>query len=458
METSVLIIDDNRVYLESIKAFLNARKVQADSLLDPLQVESRLRRQPYQCIVLDLIMPGMNGEQVLEKIKKVAPGIPVILNSGASNIETAVRCIKKGAFHFIEKTESPESLLHLISLARRQYLRTSEELEKYRLIGSSKLINQLRENIRTVADSEASVLILGESGTGKEHVAGLLHYLSKRANEPFISLNCAAISENLIESELFGYVKGAFTGALRDQPGAFTAADNGTLFLDEIGDLPANAQTKLLRTLSSGEIKRVGESHSRKVNVRIVAATNRNLPELITSGLFREELYYRLNQLVLHTPPLRDHPEDIPELTKHFLPSANRKNNRYISGISRDAMYHLLRHRWPGNVRQLQSVILRSVAFATNEEISEQEVLDAMAGAEQFQTIQTEQHREPMAQSEIRSMADAVADFQRQYVIAVLYACNGRKGETAEKLGLSRQTFYRLMEKLELSSIDFRVD
>ncbi|MEL6823791.1 MAG: helix-turn-helix domain-containing protein, partial [Calditrichota bacterium] len=177
----------------------------------------------------------------------------------------------------------------------------------------------------------------------------------------------------------------------------------------------------------------------------------------ITSGLFREELYYRLNQLVLHTPPLRDHPEDIPELTSHFLPLANRKNNRYISGISRDAMYHLLRHRWPGNVRQLQSVILRSVAFADNEEIAAQEVLDAMEGAGQFQSVPPEKKNEPVALSEVLTMADAVAEFQRQYLIAVLYACNGRKGETAAKLGLSRQTFYRLMEKLELNKLDFEL-
>ncbi|MGH1364712.1 MAG: sigma-54-dependent transcriptional regulator [Calditrichia bacterium] len=454
MNTSVLIIDDNRVYLESIQAFLKARRVQVDILQNPLHLEAKLHRSSYHCIVLDLVMPGMDGEKTLELVQKIAPEIPVVLNSGASNIETAVRCIKKGAFHFIEKSESPESLLQLIHLAQRQYRRTYEEIEAYRLIGSSKSMEKLRGDINKVADSSATVLILGESGTGKEHVAGLLHYLSSRANEPFVTLNCAAISENLIESELFGHVKGAFTGAIRDQDGAFIAAHGGTLFLDEIGDLPQSAQTKLLRVLGSGEIKRVGDAQTRTVDVRIVAATNQDLSELIRAGTFREELFYRLNQLVLRTPPLRDHPEDIPELSEHFLPVANRKNNRYVAAFAKDAMYFILRYRWPGNVRQLQSVILRAVAFAEGNEITQQDVSDALEVTENSRSSSPNQ--EQAKPIDVQPMEEAVNEFQRQYVIAALYACGGRKGETAEKLGLSRQTFYRLMEKLDLSNTDFK--
>ncbi len=330
MNEKILVIDDDENLLTSLKKILRLEHYTVDTLINAMQVDEWLDTHDYQCLLLDVKMPVVNGMDVLRAVLHKNPSLPVIMISGQSDIETAITAIKEGAYDFIEKPINPERLFVAVKNAIQRYdlqeisdSYFKELQDKYNLVGQSKALKRIGQQINDVAETSAKVLILGESGTGKELVARAIHYQSLRKGKPFIKLNCATIPSELLESELFGHRKGSFTGAIADRMGKFVEAEGGTLFLDEIGDMSLQLQAKLLRVLEESEIEVIGENLPRKVNVRIVAATNCDLENMVKEGKFRDDLYYRLNVVKIHIPPLRERPEDILPLAYHFLKEFN---------------------------------------------------------------------------------------------------------------------------------------
>ena len=331
--SKILIVDDDQKLLLSLKENLTLKNYSVDTISNGNNIKSIINSNNYNCVLMDVKMPGLKGDKLLEIIHNEDAGLPVIMISGQSTIDTAVLCIKKGAYDFIEKPIDPDKLLISIKNAiDKQHLQTyyktaSNELRnRFMMVGDSPRMQELYTNIKTVADTSATVLIRGETGTGKELVARAIHDNSERKGEPFISVNCAAIPSELLESELFGHKKGSFTDARTDRKGKFLEANRGTIFLDEIGDFNISLQPKLLRALENNEIEIIGENYPRKFGARIIAATNKNLELLVNEGVFRQDLFYRLKVVELEIPPLRERTEDIPVLIDHFL---NKYNNEY---------------------------------------------------------------------------------------------------------------------------------
>lgn len=453
MKNRILIIDDDPNVLKSLEKVLRLDGYHTESVSNPLLVEERLTKQTYNCVLLDVKMPGMNGLEILAKILSEPPYTPVIMISGQSNFETVVQAIKKGAFDFIEKPIDPDRLLVTIKnaidkqnlQAENEYL--SHELqENFRMIGKSRAMHNILDDIKSVASTEAKVLIYGETGTGKELIAWALHHNSNRKGKPYIKLNCASIPSELLESELFGHTKGAYTGAYTDHKGKFQMADGGTLFLDEIGDMDLNLQAKMLRALQEGEIEVIGERESRKVDVRIVSATNKNLEFLVQEGKFREDLYHRLNVVRISVPPLRERQEDILPLAYHFLKQNNEKYNRQVLTIHQQAESYLLNYSWPGNVRELQNVMEKLVIFAKSNKVTLNDIPKAFDTTKNFKT--------PFSVSEddnhILELKEAVDKFKKQYIIHVLQKMNWRKNETAQALGIDRTNLFRKIKTLGL--------
>lgn len=380
----ILIIDDERSIRNTLKEILETEDYEVEVAETGESGLEKANSTTYDLIFSDVKMPGMDGIEFLEKAKVPCP---VIMISGHGNIETAVEAIKKGAWDFMEK---PLDLNHLLQMTKNaiahgdlssQLQQKTEELkairkqvgERNQMIGDSEAISRVRDIINKVAGTEARVLITGENGTGKEVVAHLLHEQSNRASAPMVEVNCAAIPSELIESELFGHMKGSFTGAVKDRAGKFEQADGGTLFLDEIGDLSLAAQAKVLRALQENEITRVGSDKTTKVNVRVLAATNKNLQEEIEKGNFREDLFHRLNVIPIRVPALRDRLEDIPALTAYFTKQICSEQGWKEKNFTAGAIKALQRHAWPGNIRELRNVIERLIILG-GEEISEEDI------------------------------------------------------------------------------------
>lgn len=380
----ILIIDDERAIRNSLKDILELEGYTVAVAEDGVQGIQAAEKQPFDLIYTDIKMPGMDGIEVLEKLHGTCP---IVMISGHGTIETAVEAIKKGAFDFIEK---PFDLNRLLVTTRNalshkdlseEVGQKTEEIKKLkkkvekqmRMIGESPAIVHVRDIINKVAPTEARVLITGENGTGKEVVARLLHALSNRASAPLVEVNCAAIPSELIESELFGHMKGSFTGAVKDRAGKFEQADGGTLFLDEIGDMSPDAQTKVLRALQENEITRVGSDKTIRVNVRVIAATNKDLKHEIERGTFREDLYHRLNVIPIHVPRLEDRQEDIPLLVTYFAEQICEEQGWKIKEFDEAAVQALQHRTWPGNIRELRNVIERLIILAGNR-ITEDDV------------------------------------------------------------------------------------
>ena len=380
----ILIIDDERAIRNSLKDILELEGYTVAVAEDGVQGIQAAEKQPFDLIYTDIKMPGMDGIEVLEKLHGTCP---IVMISGHGTIETAVEAIKKGAFDFIEK---PFDLNRLLVTTRNalshkdlseEVGQKTEEIKKLkkkvekqmRMIGESPAIVHVRDIINKVAPTEARVLITGENGTGKEVVARLLHALSNRASAPLVEVNCAAIPSELIESELFGHMKGSFTGAVKDRAGKFEQADGGTLFLDEIGDMSLDAQTKVLRALQENEITRVGSDKTIRVNVRVIAATNKDLKHEIERGTFREDLYHRLNVIPIHVPRLEDRREDIPLLVTYFAEQICEEQGWKIKEFDEAAVQALQQRAWPGNIRELRNVIERLIILAGNR-ITEDDV------------------------------------------------------------------------------------
>lgn len=452
MKGKILIVDDETSILSSLQDIFRDEGVDA-KIAESGEVAMNLLKKgepnQFHAILLDIWMPGMGGLQVLDWIKKHYPQLPVIMMSGHGTIETAVEATKKGAYDFIEKPLSLEKVLLTVSHAFKE---TSLELENeelkrrsphqsptYEIIGESSSIKEIREQISTVAPSEGWILIHGENGTGKELVARQIHMQSLRKDKPFVEVNCAAIPEELIESELFGHEKGSFTGAVQKKIGKFDQADKGTLFLDEIGDMSLNTQAKILRILQEQRFERVGGNQIIEVNVRIIAASNKDLQEEISKGNFREDLFYRLNVIPMETPPLRNRNEDISILATYFVEQFSEKQNYPKKDFSPEAIKVLSAYHWPGNIRELKNIVERMMIMVKNSKILLDDVppVIRMSNMEAFQFTDYPQ-----------TLKEAREAFEKKFLYSMLEKNNWNISKTAEMIQLERSNLHKKIKML----------
>ncbi len=398
MKPKIMVIDDEKNYLILLETLLTDEGYEVLTFSDPELALAFLDEDEVDVIITDVRMPNLSGQEVLEIIKKKHPHIPVIIMTAYGTVDGAVEAMKCGAFDYLNKPFSNDELLLTVqkavklSFAEKQNLILKKALwEKHdikNIVGKSKAIRDVLDIVKRVAQSDINVLITGESGTGKELIAKSIHYLSNRKDGPFVVVNCGALNPNLLESELFGHEKGSFTGATYTKKGRFELAHKGTLFLDEIGELPVELQVKLLRFIQEKNFERVGGTEPIKVDVRIIAATNKDLKEAVKNKEFREDLYYRLNVVNIHLPPLRERPEDIPLLAAHFLKIYSEKNKKKIKGFTSKAMEFLMYYKWPGNVRELENVIERAVVLCQKDVIDYEDLPSELKNEEEhFKTI-----------------------------------------------------------------------
>jgi two-component system, NtrC family, nitrogen regulation response regulator NtrX len=450
MKPSVLIVDDEAGVRSALSGVLRDEGYQVEAVESGEACLDRLARAPYDVIVLDIWLPGIDGLATLERLRQRHVDSPVVMISGHGNIESAVRAIKMGAFDFVEKPLSLEKTVLVVGNAVRQRRLEAENRalrarvdRRLEMVGESHLMTKLRQQIATAAPTNIRVLIYGENGTGKELVARSVHALSRRRAGPFVEVNCAAIPEELIESELFGHVRGAFTGALADRRGKFELADGGTLFLDEIGDMSLKTQAKVLRALQEQVVEPVGGASSVRVNVRVLAATNKDLPSEIKLGRFREDLYFRLNVIPIFVPPLRDRSEDIPLLAEHFMTELAREYGRRPKRFEPGAVAGLRTYRWPGNVRELRNVIERLLIMVHGETITLGD-LSFLEGAAEAP---------PEAAGGVVPLHEAREQFERDYILRALAAQQGNMSRTAEALGVERSNLYRKMRAFGIAPV-----
>ena len=447
--SKILIIDDEKNIRRSLEMILTDEGydiVLAECGNEALIV---LEKDPPDLILLDLLMPEKDGLQVLSEIKNTLPDLTVIMMSGHGSIGHAVQAVKSGAYDFIEKPLTKEKVLIVVqnALEQRSLRRENRSLrqaldKKIKMIGESPLLESVRHNIAKIAPTSARVLILGESGTGKELIARGVHAASPRSKERFVAINCAAIPDNLLESELFGYEKGAFTGAAERRRGRFELADGGTLFLDEIGEIDPNTQVKILRVLEERKFERVGGQDTVDVDVRLIAATNRDLKKLVEEGRFREDLFYRLYVMVIHLPPLRERPGDVPLLVQQFLTTLAKENNKAISGITPEAMELLAAHPWPGNVRELRNAMERMVVLCRGDKLSVRDIPAQLKAALPHRPAATAGAELSLQDAEKRMIADALKHHA------------GNRTKAAAQLGISRRTLHRKLNEYGLREKD----
>jgi two-component system nitrogen regulation response regulator NtrX len=449
MAKTILIVDDETSILTTLAGVLKDEGYRVSSAQSGTEALRQIKDDPPSLVLLDIWMPGMDGIETLTQIKKDNPQQLVVMMSGHGSIETAVKATKLGAYDFIEKPLSLDKVTLLVHHALYQQHLEAENLNlkqsierRFVMVGESPSIRKLREMIKVAGGSNSRVMISGENGTGKELVARAIHFHSSRANQPFVEINCAAIPEPLIESELFGHEKGAFTGATAMKQGRFELAHGATLFLDEIGDMGLPTQAKLLRVLQEQRFTRVGGTRDIEVDVRVIAASNKNLPEEIKKGTFREDLYYRLNVIPLHVPPLRERKEDIPILVRHFLQQLSAEQGLKLKTITDEAMALLTRYDWPGNVRELRNLVERLVIMSPEARITEDEVANSLADQ-----IPVEDFNPPNDSSP-RSLRDARAEFERRLILQRLRENQWNISKTAEDLKIERTHLHRKIKLL----------
>ena len=444
MRPTVLIVDDEAGVRSALGGVLRDEGYAVEAVDSGEACLDRVTRAVFDVIVLDIWLPGMDGLVTLERLRQRRVDAPVVMISGHGNIESAVRAIKLGAYDFVEKPLSLEKTVLVVGNAVRQRRLEAENRalratvdRRLTMVGESYAMGQLREQIAMAAPTNGRVLIFGENGTGKELVARSVHALSRRRSAPFIEVNCAAIPEELIESELFGHMKGAFTGAVADRRGKFELADGGTLFLDEIGDMTLKTQAKVLRALQEQIVEPVGGTSSVKVDVRVLAATNKDLPTEIRAGRFREDLYFRLNVIPVYVPPLRDRDSDIPVLAAHFMAELAREYGRRPKRFDAGAATGLRSYAWPGNVRELRNVIERLIIMVPGEVITMDDL--AFLHGRSVRSVGA-------TAGEVEPLHDARDRFEREYILKVLAAQQGNISRTAEALGVERSNLYRKMK------------
>jgi len=464
---NLLIVDDDP---SLVKVFEKMAKnegwtyLTASNGADAIEI---FNKTVIEAAVLDIAMPESNGLEVLEHVKKNGINTEIIMMTGVGSIETAVKAIKTGAYDYFTKPfEDVNKVINVIGKAIEhhrlmQNLKKLERMEKGEaayedIIGKSRKMQEVFELIENVAPTSSTILILGESGTGKELVARAIHNRSLRKNKPFVVINCSALPENLLESELFGHRRGSFTGAIADKRGLFEEADGGTIFLDEIGEITPAIQVKLLRVLQEGEIRMVGDNQNRHVDVRVVAATNKDLTKLVNESKFREDLYYRLNVIALTLPPLRDRVEDIPFLSYHFLKKYAQKVGKKISSFSPETLEVLQRYEWIGNVRELENVIERAVVLASGDSIGSRDLPPRVVGDSFFALGSHVVENDLSSLSYQDAKERAFQAFNKAYIGSVMRQVKGNISLAAAKSGMDRSNFKKILKKCDLNAEEFK--
>lgn len=449
MKKRILVVDDEKPIRELIQLVLKEEGFEAETAGNGKEALSFMEKESFPLVITDLKMPEMGGLQLLSEARKRWPETMFIIITAYASIETAIEALRKGAYDYLIKPLDLEDVIlrikrvfdHRELVMENQYLRSQLE-EKYsfsNIIGESPRMKQIFSVISKVAPTKSNILVTGPSGSGKELVAKAIHYNSNRKSKKFVAINCGAIVDTLMESEFFGHKKGSFTGAIRDQDGHFLSADGGTLFLDEVGEIPLHLQVKLLRVLEEGEITPVGASNSIPVDVRIIAATNRDLHKDVEEGKFREDLYYRLNVIEIQLPPLSERRDDIPLLVNHFIQKYNKEMNSQIQGVDNDSMKTLLNYHWKGGIRELQNAIERAMIFASGKLIATKDLPQTL-----LQYHGNEEKPE--------KLKEAVAVFEKSHIEDILERTNYDKDATAGRLGISLSSLYRKMDDLAIKT------
>ncbi|MDD3731674.1 MAG: sigma-54 dependent transcriptional regulator [candidate division Zixibacteria bacterium] len=436
MKYSVLVVDDDRLVNAFITETVTRAGYECVSVYSGEEALEKFNRRTFDIVLTDFRMKEMDGIVLLQRIKELNPEVEVVIMNAYGTIENAVKAVKNQAYDFLQKPVSPDHLEHVLSrIADKLQIKTENEILKkdlackfQNIIGKSKMMREIFDQIQTVADARSTVMITGASGTGKELVARAIHFTSHRRDNPFIKLNCAALPENLVEAELFGYEKGAFTDAKKTNRGRFELADGGTLLLDEISEMPLNLQSKLLRVIQEREFERVGSSTTITVDVRIIATSNRNLKEYIAVGKFREDLFYRLNVIPVYLPPLNDRKEDIPVLVQHFIEKYNEENLKSVKGIDPSTLKLFMKYNWPGNVRELENLVERTVVTTQKDYLDEDDFPAELAIG---------QIGESLAGLQVPMKLE---EGNKYLILKTLEKFNGNKTRAAEALGISTRT------------------
>ncbi len=443
----ILIVDDERDICNALEFILTRQDYDVKAAYSGEKAIEMLKKEVFHVIITDLKMGRVDGIKVLEKAKEIAPDTSVIIMTAFGSIESAVDAMKSGASDYIIKPFYNEEILLTVkkNIEQKKLLReniafkqqVSQQCTSFGdLIANSSSMQEIMETLKKVIPTKSNILILGESGTGKGLIAELIHYNSPRRDQPFISINCSAIPEGLLESELFGYKKGAFTGAVADKPGLLTLAHQGTFFLDEIGDMPVNLQAKLLKVLETGEVYPLGDIKPNIVDIRIVSATNIDISSRVKEGKFREDLYWRLNVIEIRIPSLRERKDDIDILTRHFINKASGQHNKNVIGIDKEALNLMIEYAWPGNVRELKNVIERAVIFADGQMITIYDLPDKLKTSAQ--------------QKETPPLKIYLSDYERKLILNTFIVNNKNKDETAKALGIDVATLYRKLKKYKI--------
>jgi two-component system response regulator HydG len=439
---TILVVDDDTAHRTMLRTLVGDWGYEISEADDGGSAIGMVRQQPYDLVLMDVRMLKVSGLEALAAIKSINPAIPVVIMTAYSSVETAVAALTQGAHDYLTKPLDFDKLRITLERAMEHSRLKAEnrllrerlglQFDRRHIIGQSTAMVRLFDSVAQVAPSEATVLIAGESGTGKELIAGAIHFNSSRRDGPFVRLNCAAITETLLESELFGHEKGAFTGADRRREGRFFQADGGSLLLDEVSEMPLPMQVKLLRVLQEREFTRVGGDTVIRVDVRVIAATNKDLPELVSGGRFREDLYYRLNVVGLTLPALRERAEDIPLLALHFLEAFALKNRKEVKGFTPQAMDRLIRYAWPGNVRELMNAVERAVVMTRGDFLAEEDVALIPAAA--------------MPEQPPAAGARPLEEVEKAAILTTLNAADGNKSEAARRLGITRRTLHKKLK------------
>ena len=462
----ILVIDDEPALGKGCRLVLSEEGYEVDICMNGMAGISALQNEDYGLALLDMKLPDMNGMDILRRIRREQPGTYVIVITGYSTVQNAVKAMKLGAYDYLSKPFSDDELIFAVNRAmeKKQLSDENKALKEQLLnrfsftniVGENKTVLDIFQKIEKVAPTETTVLICGESGTGKELFAGAIHARSQRASKQLVALDCSTLSPTLLESELFGHVKGAFTGAVRDKPGVFQMASDGTLFMDEVSNLTLEIQGKLLRVLESGEYKPVGANSPKTTSTRIIAATNQDLQHLVEQGKFRNDLYYRLNVFPVYLPPLRDRRDDVPKLAYHFLRHYSRKTGKNIKGFADDALEMLTNYDWPGNVRQLKNVVERLVIM------SDERVLYLLNLMDQLRSGHVPgQNSVPQTQAELQARKDSILTeqflpLQKAFLIKALKESRGNIARAAATVGIKLPNFHAMIKKHHIQSEAYR--
>jgi DNA-binding NtrC family response regulator len=468
MSARILVVDDEEIVIKSCLRILDGADYQVETAQDGREALRKVDEIPYDVLILDIMMPGMDGLEVLRRVKETHPDVDVIMVTGLSQIDTAVQAMKLGAFDYISKPFEPDELILVVQRALERRLLLQENLSlksevssKYRfenIVGSSPQMQAVYRLVAQCAPTSSTVLITGESGTGKELIARAIHYNSLRKDKPFVPVDCNALSENLLESELFGHVKGAFTSAVTNKKGMFEVAGSGTLFLDEIGNISLSIQAKLLRVLQEREYRAVGDTRTLIANFRLVTATNKDLKAMVAAGSFRDDLYYRINIFPIHAPALRERKNDIPALAYHFLKVFNAELGKKITDISEGAMSALVNYGWPGNVRELENVMHRAAILTGDNVIRQAHLVNIINSSQPQADLAVPRTGDELKRVKKAAREKSVEDIEKQFVIEALRRNDWNVTKSAEETGMQRPNFQALMKKYAIRVRDTEHD